>query len=285
MAKGGSSGGGGSSGSSAGGRGSSAGAVGGRGGAGSRGVGGATGNYNGPRGSGGGPLLRDYLTANSGAGQAMGQRLAQHVGISGASVLASGDALATQHKQRVQSGSPWYADQELSDPGKLGEQARAGQLKGYTGPMDLEGAAGLSAQAAKAEEAARLATTPAGRATLLGKLYGGGSTTVGGGMLDSALAGQGAAKPLAALSARYGTLSQYAQRTADDARATSEKAAGAVGANLKRLEGLQPKPSAPPPVAPAQPTPGYNPPGSGHYNTGDASERARREKERLMGRG
>lgn len=189
----------------------------------------------------------------------MGQRLAQHVGVSGAAAQTSADALATQHKEKVLAAQR-VADTsaaEALEPYAVGEAARAGRLPGYAGPMELEptAAAAMQKQAAYAQEAARMATTPAGRATLLAKLYNAPQSTAGGSMLDSALAGQGAAKQLGAIGARYGTLSQYAQRTADEARSISEKAKQGVDANIERLKGMQ-APSAPATIGAAAPATG-----------------------------
>lgn len=202
----------------------------------------------------------------------MGAKVAGAVRNEGIEADAAIERAKRSHGEAVVVGTPDYSATEALEPYALAEAAKAGRLPGYSGPMEMEGFGALSAQAQQAQESAKLATTPAGRATLLGRLYSSYNPTAGGAMLDSALVGRGAGAELPAIGARFGTLSQRAAQAGQEAREQSASAKKSTEEKIAGYGALPPPaaaPSAPTPAAQqaAKPRPSPQPPGNQLGNT------------------
>lgn len=166
--------------------------------------------------------LQQYLNANQEAAQRMGQGLAQQVNAEGQAVTGAIDAAGQDFNQQAEAGTPTYqaAPYGLETGEDTAYHDTAAANATYKGPTTLGNTENLAKQANAASQTANLASTDAGRATLLAKgaqgQYGLGART-----LDSYLAGRGGGEALQQATSKYAKLQDYlgTAKTQAEARA------------------------------------------------------------------
>lgn len=178
--------------------------------------------------------LQNYLGLNQGGAAALGNGLAQDVGMSQRNAQASIDAAGMEARNQALSGG---VGGSYSGPQSFGDAANMGALQN---------------QVADAQKQASAAATQVGRAELLAKKYG--PNTWGGGQLDAALAGAGGGSgALANATGGAARLSEYLGNTASGVNQF-------IGQQRSAQAPQQPTKTAPTPGANSAPRPGapYN---------------------------
>jgi hypothetical protein len=167
--------------------------------------------------------LQQYLGANEEQAKQMGQRLVGQVNAEGQAAQGAIDAGVKTFNDAATAGTPTYGG--LPDSQNLPGTADIylqGKVAGstYTGPKTLGNTEALAKGAAGAAQTAGLASTDAGRATMLAK-QATGSYGLGQRSLDAALAGRGGGAELDAATAKYSKLQDYlgTAKTGAEARA------------------------------------------------------------------
>lgn len=167
--------------------------------------------------------LQSYLGANEEQGRKMGQGLIGQVNAEGQAAQGAIDQGVKTFNDAAAAGTPTYGglpdSQNLPGTAELYLQGKvAGST--YTGPKTLGNTDALSKGAAGAAQTAGLASTDAGRATLLAK-QAKGSYGLGARSLDAALAGRGGGAELDAATTKYAKLQDYlgTAKTGAEARA------------------------------------------------------------------
>lgn len=196
--------------------------------------------------------LQQYLSANQEQAQRMGQDLTQQVNAEGGAAQGAIDAASQDFNQQAAAGTPTYEalpeDQNVLGAAQNFVADRVGKAT-YKGPTSLGGTDALSKQAAGAQQTAGLASTDAGRATLLAKgaqgQYGLGART-----LDAYLAGRGGGEALQQATSKYQGLQDYLGTAKSNAAARGAKGAADAAAVREQyaslnLPGYGSAPSAP----------------------------------------
>lgn len=154
--------------------------------------------------------LQQYLGANDEQAKRMGQGLTNQVNAEGQAAQTAIDQGVKNFDTAASVGTPTYTG--LSTGLETGEEAAdlAGKAAGsvYTGPKALGDVADVDAlrkRAVGASQTAGLASTDAGRATLLTK-GATGTYGLGARSLDAYLAGRGGGAELDAATTKYGKL-------------------------------------------------------------------------------
>lgn len=157
--------------------------------------------------------LQQYLGANDEQAKRMGQGLIGQVNAEGSLAQTAIDQGVKNFDAGAAAGTPTYTG--LSTGLETGEEAAdlAGKAAGsvYTGPKvlgDVADVDGLRRRAAGAAQTAGLASTDAGRSTLLAK-GATGSYGLGARSLDAYLAGRGGGAELEAATTKYAKLQDY----------------------------------------------------------------------------
>lgn len=146
--------------------------------------------------------LQTYLGLNKGVAGQMGGALAQQAEQQGSAARQAIDADVAKANAAVQAGGTGQA---------------------YSGPQTLGNMGSLYGQTASAQNYANALGSNTGRATLLGQQYG--QNTWGGGQLDAALAGAGAAGGrMATARGQYGKLLEYLQGAQRGVETAAQKA-------------------------------------------------------------
>lgn len=153
--------------------------------------------------------LRDYLNLNRQQGEAMGNTLANRVEQETAAARGAVDAASADFASKVQAGTPVEPTMPTGLDSAEQEAWMRNNVTGiqYAGPKDFGAVADTKALASgldKAATTAQLSTTDAGRGLLLNR-----NGTVGGRMLDGALAGRGGGERLATAGKGYDKLRDY----------------------------------------------------------------------------
>lgn len=207
--------------------------------------------------------VQQVLAANRMGAQQMGQRLAGQVQQQGQAAQQAIQGAQQTFAAKVAGGTATYAPAQAPMPApnaagagdftevalmRQGAAAAGGKAGAtYTGPKDWAEAgvdvAGVTSQAAKAQDDARALGSMGGRAALLRR---GASGPYNSGMasLDAYLSGQGMGAEGAQASSAFSNLSQLlaearggSGKLVDQAVATTKDAAGRYGADAARITG------------------------------------------------
>lgn len=201
--------------------------------------------------------LQSYLGLNRAAGEKMGNDIAEDIEERGGNVKSGVDTATKQFTQNSGAGETFGSLNGIPDAMRNVDQAN--RILGTPTEVDLSK---YTDAADKVSRDAALAGTDAGRAVLLRQKYG--NSSVGGGMLDAALAGRGGGQRLEndvkgfkGLREYLGTAKSGAESAAAEAKKGAQAALGQAGTYLTNAPSMGmavTAPLAPPAQVPRLPT-------------------------------